>query len=296
MNETHSLTDLEPSAIVADFERRSRRFETPCGDGVLVWNVWGSGPAVLLLHGGHGSWSHWIRNIDVLARDRTVLVPDIPGYGDSAMPPRQDHAAIASVLAAGLRHLVASEIPIDMIGFSFGGIVAAFLAAFYPELARRLILVDSGGGLDTPLGNIDLRRVRGLEGAERRAAQRANLLGLMLHAPESVDELALHLQATNEARARLDARPLVIHGNLLEALRQVSVQIDAIWGEHDRPHPPADQEVVLRGFDPDLDFRVIPAAGHWAMYERPVEFNNVVLDLLARPLRTRSVVQQCSQT
>jgi 2-hydroxy-6-oxonona-2,4-dienedioate hydrolase len=68
-------------------------------------------------------------------------------------------------------------------------------------------------------------------------------------------------------------------------LPRVSVQLDAIWGEHDRPHPdPAVQESVLRRFHPGLDFRVITDAGHWAMYERPDEFNRTLLELLARPL------------
>jgi pimeloyl-ACP methyl ester carboxylesterase len=76
---------------------------------------------------------------------------------------------------------------------------------------------------------------------------------------------------------------------LLQVLPSICAQLDAIWGEHDRPHPgPAIQEKVLRRFHPHLDFRVITGAGHWAMYERPSEFNRTLLDLLARPLRSGS--------
>jgi pimeloyl-ACP methyl ester carboxylesterase len=280
-------TDAEPAAIIADFERRARRFETPCGDGSLVWRAWGSGPPVILAHGGHGAWSHWIRNIDALAQERTVWAPDLPGCGDSAMPPRDDHAAIADAIAAGLRRLIGPELPVDIVGFSFGGVVSAHLAAFHPEIVRRMILVDTGG-LNLPMGHIDVRGIRGLEDTERRAVLRANLLSLMLHDPASVDELALHLLATNGRRGRLDAAALVLPDKLLRVLPRVSVQLDAIWGEHDGPHPdPAAQERVLRGFQPDLDFRVIPGAGHWSMYEGPAAFNRTVLGLLARPLRPR---------
>jgi pimeloyl-ACP methyl ester carboxylesterase len=45
------------------------------------------------------------------------------------------------------------------------------------------------------------------------------------------------------------------------------------------------QEAVLRRFQPQLDFRVIRGAGHWAMYERPEEFNRTVIDLLGRSRR-----------
>jgi len=52
----------------------------------MVWRVWGGGPPLVLLHGGTGSWMHWIRNIEELARDFTVVAPDIPGSGESASP------------------------------------------------------------------------------------------------------------------------------------------------------------------------------------------------------------------
>src|ERR1700722_5570836 len=227
---------IAPATTLAAFEARARRFETPCGQGSLVWRSWGNGPPALLAHGSHGGWSHWIRNIDTLAQVRTLWVPDLPGYGESGMPPSQDHAAIASTLASGLRRLIPSDLPLDLIGFSFGGVVGAYLAARYPELVRRLIFVGTGG-LDTPMGRVELRRLRGLEGSERRAGHRANLLGLMLHEPASVDELALHIHETNGARARLDPKALVLPDKLVSALPQLSVQFDAIWGELDRPHP-----------------------------------------------------------
>jgi pimeloyl-ACP methyl ester carboxylesterase len=287
MNAVSLTTDAEAAAVVADFERRARRFETPCGDGALVWRAWGSGPPVLLAHGGHGGWSHWIRNIDALAAERTVWAPDLPGLGESAMPPRVDHEAISEALATGLRRLIGPDLPVDIVGFSFGGVTGAHLAAFHPELVRRLILVDCGG-LDLPMGHIDVRGIRGLPDAERRAVLRANLLSLMLHHPASVDELALHLQALNGRRARIQAETLVLPDKLLNVLPRVSVQLDAIWGEFDGPHPdPAAQATVLRRFQPDLDFRVIAGAGHWAMYERSDAFNRTVLDLLSQPLRAR---------
>lgn len=277
--------DAASAAVVADVERRARRFETPCGDGVLVWRAWGDGPPVLLAHGSHGGWSHWIRNIDALAAGRTVWAPDLPGYGESAPAEREDQDAIADALAQGLRQLVGPELPLDVVGFSFGGVACAYLAANHPELVRRLIIVGSGG-LDTPVGHIEMQRLRGLEGEARRDVLRANLLALMLHHRDSVDELALHLQVTNGLRARLDPSPLVLPDKLLHALPRITAQIDAIWGEHDRPHPVATgQEPVLRRFQPALEFRVIADAGHWAMYERPAAFNQTLLELLDQPLR-----------
>jgi pimeloyl-ACP methyl ester carboxylesterase len=288
MNVDVSPSDAEAAAIVAEFESRARRFETPCGDGFLVWHAWGSGPPLVLAHGSHGAWSHWIRNIDALSAERTIWAPDLPGYGSSAKPAHENHAAISDALAAGLHALIdASERPLDIVGFSFGGTAAAYLSVYHPEVVRRVVLVGTGG-LDTPMGDIKLKRLRGLEGEERRAAFRENLLVLMLHNKNSADDLALYLQMTNISRARLDPVPLVLPDMLLKALPQMSVPFDAIWGEYDAPHPnPPIQEPVLRRFQPEMEFRVIADAGHWAMYEQPDAFNQTLLDILARPLRRR---------
>ena len=76
-----------PEAIVAEAEAEMTRLETPCGDGSMIWRRRGSGPPLVMLPGGHGSWTHWIRNIPVLAREHTVFAADLPGEGSSAVPP-----------------------------------------------------------------------------------------------------------------------------------------------------------------------------------------------------------------
>ena len=63
------------------------RLVTPCGDGEMVWRCWGEGPALVLLHGGIGSWRHWVRTIGVFAPHYRIFAPDTPGLGESAMPP-----------------------------------------------------------------------------------------------------------------------------------------------------------------------------------------------------------------
>lgn len=273
--------DDAAEAFVADLERRAGRFETPCAGGPITWRAWGSGPPVLLAHGAQGAWSHWIRNIDALAEERTVWAVDLPGSGDSALAESKDHASISAALAAGISQLIGNA-PIDLVGFSFGGVAFAHLAAYHPELARRLILIGTGG-LGTPVGRVDMRPVRKLQGEERKAAHRANLLGLMLH--EGADDLAIRVQEMNVFRSRLDAIGLVLPDKLAAILPHVRAPYDAIWGEYDRPHPPGPQEPVLRAIQPNMDFRVIADAGHWVMFERPGAFNEALLEMLSKPPR-----------
>ena len=283
------MSEAQPEAVLAALEARGRRVETPCGDGALVWRVWGEDkpdrPALVLGHGGQGAWSHWVRNIDVLSAHYRVIVPDLPGHGESAMPASEDHDGISAAIAKGMRHLLGEGEQALFTGFSFGGAVFTHFAVRYPQFVRRVIIVGTGG-LDTPHGHVDLGRVGGLQGEERRAAIKRNLLGLMLHHADSVDDMAMHLLVANGRQARLTVPGLVIPDRVLQVLPQVRVPLDAIWGEFDRPHPdPQLQEDVLRRFQPLCDFRVIAGAGHWAMYERAEVFNAVLLDMLEGPVR-----------
>lgn len=279
-------SQLDPAEIFTRIEERSHRIETPCGEGTMVWRIWGEGEPLILSHGAQGSWSHWIANIEALSQKRMLVVADMPGHGDSALPPSHDHPGISAVLAEGLRRIVGDRLPVDLVGFSFGGVAFAHFASRHPEMVRRLILVGCGG-LDTPHGHIDLRRVGGLQGEERRAALKANLLGLMLHHPDSADDIAIHQLTTNARRARLkNAAELVIPDHLVEVLPSIEVPVDAIWGEFDRPHPhPHLQEAVLRRFQPDTDFRVVADSGHWVMYDQPEAFNRTLLAMLDEPPR-----------
>ncbi|MBB4858490.1 pimeloyl-ACP methyl ester carboxylesterase [Novosphingobium chloroacetimidivorans] len=263
-------------AILDDLDSRAERIETPCADGTVVWRAWGRGEPLILAHGAQGSWQHWVRNIDSLARDRRVIAVDLPGHGDSALPETLDHRGIAKALAHGLEQILGANAPADLCGFSFGGVCFAHLAAYHPQVARRLILVGCGG-LGTPHGEVHLQRVSGLRGEARTAVLRSNLLGLMLHHAESADGLAIHMLLPNAKRARLIAADMVMPDKLLRILPEVRCRVDAIWGEYDRPHPdPALQQAALRSVCPDAGFEVVADAGHWAMYERPQAFERAL--------------------
>ena len=65
------------------------RIELPTPGGIQVWHAWNTsaGRPLVLLHGGSGSWTHWLRNIQGLSKDRAVYALDLPGFGDSDLPP-----------------------------------------------------------------------------------------------------------------------------------------------------------------------------------------------------------------
>jgi len=86
-----ALATLPVPAQVLALEQQARRETTPCGAGDMVWHTWGTPrdgvPPLVLLHGGSGSWTHWVRNIaDLVDAGRELWIPDLPGFGDSASP------------------------------------------------------------------------------------------------------------------------------------------------------------------------------------------------------------------
>lgn len=254
----------------------------------MIWRAWGHGPPLVLLHGGHGSWAHWIRNIDDLANAWTVWAPDLPGCGDSASPQRlDDGSCFGEALARGLGALPDMTAMVDVVGFSMGGVIGAHLAVAAPERVRRLVLVDAGG-LNAPLGPLVMTSLRNLTGEALKAAHRANLLSLMIRDPMHADELAVFIQALNAPKNRVKPGPLILPDKLILRLPQVRAQIDAIWGEHDAPHPdPAAQHAILRQVQPGCEMRVIGGSGHWSPYEDAHQFNKTLRNLLATPLRAK---------
>lgn len=265
-------------------ERLARRVETPCGAGAMVWHVWGEGPPVVLIHGGSGSWSHWVRSIGPLAASgRSVYVPDLPGCGDSAPPPQgHDGDALPPWIDRGVRALLGAT-PFDLVGFSFGAMVSGFFAADYPAQVRRLILVGAPALSSAPMAKVALREWLPLpDGPEREAAMLFNLRALMLARDESVDELALTLYADALKRDRLTKRRMAATDVLLRTMPRIACPVWGIWGAedvlyHDR------FDVVTQGIARAPDFRslaMIPRAGHWVQFEDADAFNPLLLAML----------------
>ena len=268
-------------ALVAGVEAEARRVETPCGDGSLVWRIWGSGPPLVLLHGGYGSWTHWIRNIPALSRRFTVIALDLPGLGDSATPPEPWTAdGLAAIVVTGLdRVLPAGERP-HLAGFSFGGVIGGVVAAQLGDRLKAFTVVGSNG-LGLERSPTPLERVAADADEEREfATHRYNLNQLMIHDPGKIDELALWLQKTNHARARMRSRRFSRSGALVEALPKITARLDGIWGERDATAYPHVEERrrILQSVQPSARFTVVPGAGHWVQFEAADAFNRIISD------------------
>jgi pimeloyl-ACP methyl ester carboxylesterase len=276
--------------IVARLEALATRRETPCGAGVMVWRSWGDTgvhqPPVVLFHGGSGSWTHWVRNIGPLvAAGRQVIAADLPGFGDSAMPPSGGDAdALVAPLAEGLNALLGG-VPCDLVGFSFGGMTAGMLLAEHPALARRLVLVGAPAMGVTPERQFELKAWRHLPtAAEQEAVHRFNLAALMLKDGSLIDGLALELHIANLQRDRMPRRRLAHTDILARSLTRVRCPVHAIYGAHDALYKAwiHQLEAAYAAAAPNVrGLTLIPDSGHWVQFERPEAFDAALLRALA---------------
>ncbi|KQP17641.1 alpha/beta fold hydrolase [Pseudorhodoferax sp. Leaf267] len=275
---------------IARLQAAAQPLQTPCGDGHIQWHRWGpadAGPRgpVVLLHGGSGSWTHWVRNIDALvAAGRQVLAPDLPGFGDSAVPPGGGDAdAVAPALEQGLQLLLGAQ-ACDLVGFSFGGLTAGLLLAEHPARATRLVLVGAPAMGVSDAGQIALRGWRHLpDAAAREAVHRHNLAVLMLHKPEAIDALALALHGANVERDRMQRRRLARTEALKNALQRVACPVHAIYGNEDVLYA-GRMEALAKAFAESPHFQgltLVDEAGHWVQYERPDAFDAALRQVLA---------------
>ncbi len=278
---TGSVAD--PLAEVARWDAAANRSETPCGDGKLVWRSWGQGRPLLLLHGGAGYWRHWIRNLAALTAHHRVFAPDLPGLGDSDMPPHQPWTVVetARLVADGLVRQLPPNTCFDVMGFSFGTLISGGVAASRQDRVGRIVLVGASG-LGFARGDIVLEKVRGKTGEVLMEAHRTNLERLMIADPQRVDAQALAIQDWNTTHARLRSVGLSATSVLRDLLQGVPARLSAIWGGQDAVARKtlAERRQALQALQPDADVRIIPRAGHWVAYEAADTFNTMAAEML----------------
>ena len=287
---TALLTGQIPSAQVSRWQQHARRVFVPHAGGQLLVHHWQPGQTnaqapVVLLHGGSGSWTHWVRSIaPLLAAGHAIWAIDLPGFGDSdAIPGVMDADGMLETLAMALQRLFRWQ-PVQLIGFSFGAMTAGMLVARYPHLAQHLVLVGAPGlGLNAhpPL------RLKGWRHLKEPHAQLAchlfNLKTLMLAYPQNLDQDTLALHIANVRRDNLPRRRLSSTDVLLHALAEVTCPVTAIYGEHDALYPGLLDDVEARMAACTRRFQGlhrISGAGHWVQYESPQAFHKVLLPRL----------------
>lgn len=205
----------------------------------------GEGSPVVLLH-GIGSFSlEWSLVIPRLVATSRVIVPDLPGLGNSDARGRRLDAATLTSWLLELIERTCVEKP-TLVGHSMGGSVAAHFAVRYGDRLRRIVLIDAGSlGRFRPAPGLIVALIR--YGARPSLASRERFLRQVLSDPErarvSWGDRWAALEAYDLEQA-CDKSVNRANGQLIrrigsrrvpsDELRMIGVPVSLIWGKEDR--------------------------------------------------------------
>lgn len=242
----------------------------------------GGGPALIMLHGGVGSSNHWVRNVDALGAHFSVYAVDLPGFGrtpitDEKMAPE----AYVDLCIRSIDALLPDD-PAYLLGFSFGGLIGAYVAAALPGRFDKVSLISPGGLKSIRESNPTYRKMPPADApeAEIREVVGHNLLQLMLHSPASVCDETVDMQLENIANTRFHSQRVSRYDCLLDEIRRIDAPLQILLGEHDTVLYPSHERRIayIRTARPDARIDMIPGAGHWMQYENAAAVNAAVID------------------
>ena len=228
----------------------------------LAYEVAGSGPPLILLHGLSGSGRWWGRNVPAFADSFRTYTVDLPGFGESRGVRWSRLDDIADRL---VDWLVDEGVPkAHVAGHSLGGAVAARLAARHPDRIDRLVLVDAA---------IRLQGRRTIV----RPAQVMHTIGRgsLGFAPLLVRDL-LRCHPRSFVAATVDA----LQTDWEPHLRRIEAPTLVVWGERDAITPRALGHEIA-AVVPGARLITLAEAGHNPLWERAEAFNAEVLRFLA---------------
>lgn len=249
----------------------------------LAYRRAGSGPSLVLLHGGVADSREWSRQFVGLADYYDVLAWDAPGFGSSTDPPetfrlRNYADALADLIASldlGRPHVG---------GLSFGAGLALELYRRHPLVPRSLVLASAYAGWpgSLPTDQVQRRLASALRMAEQPAeewlADFMNGLLTASAAPELRQELASILSDTRPATIRTSAHAFA-EADLRDALPHIDVPTLLLYGTLDRRSPPEIAEELHRQI-PSSTLVFMPEVGHQSNMEAPEQFNDAVRTFL----------------
>ncbi len=233
------------------------------------------GEVVLLVHGFGGDKDNWVRFARFLSEDYRVVVPDLPGFGETSRDLEGDYSvpAQARFLATFARALELG--PFHLVGHSMGGHIAGYYAGQHPASLLSLGFVTNSG-ITLPgmtVGAEDQRE------AILIPTTRAEFDALIEHASYEAPFIPWPVAGYLAARSIANAD---IKGRVWQQLRDdrasgletilptLEMPIFILWGRHDRLIDVATVD-VMKVLVPTATAIVIDEAGHLPMLERPSE-------------------------
>jgi pimeloyl-ACP methyl ester carboxylesterase len=239
----------------------------------------GSGAPLLILHGELGV-PGWLRAYELLAEHFTVYVPSLPGFGQSTRPDWVISVRdLAAWVAWCVRDLRLAQ-PLNVIGCSLGGWLAAEIATINATLFHKMVLVGAAG-LKPEVGEVWDYFVH----APREAFAQA------FHNPAQAPEYAMYygkvwtpeeegqIENNREMASRVLWKPYMRSHTLRPLLRSIATPTLVVWGREDAIIPLNAGQLYQQAI-PGATLQVLDGCGHMPEMEQPDVFARLVLDFL----------------
>jgi pimeloyl-ACP methyl ester carboxylesterase len=255
----------------------------------------GDGPPVVLVHGIAGNWQNWLENIPRLARERRVVALDLPGFGASDdLVHEPSMSRYGRTVEALCDRLDLGEIA--LVGNSMGGFISAETTIQFPERVERLVLCSAAGITTSDLRIapvVTAARVLAMGGARsaaeiRMAVTRPRLrhaiFSLITRHPTRLKPDVLFEISRGAGRdAFVPVLRSILEYDFRDRLPEIRCPTLILWGRNDAivPSPDAyEYERLIPGTQPVV---MMEETGHLPMVERPVTFNDAVLEFISGP-------------
>jgi pimeloyl-ACP methyl ester carboxylesterase len=244
--------------------------------------IGGQGDPVVLLHGWPQTWYEWHKVMPALAKNYTVIVPDLRGLGDSSKPA----SGYDSNTTAEDIHQLVTQLgfnDIFLVGHDLGAFVSYSYAAAHPNEVSRLVILDvpiagTGPALNlTRLWHIPFHMVRDIpetlvEGKEREYLTwfyRNGAYNPAAITEEDIDEYVSHYSAPGGIRAGFEyyrAIPLGVEQIKEYSKVKLPMPVLALGGEYSFGTAALDS---MKSLATDVRGGIVPLSGHWIAEERP---------------------------
>jgi 2-hydroxymuconate-semialdehyde hydrolase len=261
--------------------------------GSVRYLAGGQGPPVLLLHGfGFGAVENWSKQGPALARKHQVIAPDLYWFGASV--PSGTVESAAAEADAMVELLDALQIArADVMGASFGGLVAIHMALRHPERVDRIVLVDAAGVRPTREEQLRIAASFGGQHSVEDLLMPTQLGALKTflervvyrHKPPFPDwvlrQVMRELGRNREPKTRLCR---ALQGELFdeEQLSRIVARTLVVWGRND-PLLLVSMGQRMAHAIPGAELLVFENAAHSAMLELPGPFNDAIANFLDGP-------------
>lgn len=229
----------------------------------------GHGDPVVVVHGGGAGADSWIEEAIELARNYTVYIPDLPGFG---LSPRMGEKFVMDEYISFIEEFVTSLglIRFNLVGHSLGGGIAGDYALHHPERVNKLVLVSSVG-LGKEISIWARLACWSLSGISRNALRAARwIAGRFSHHHESLAVLSGFAISIGLALMNLEGQKI----SLVSQLSTLLVPTLLIWGARDNVVPVAHGYAASR-IIPHCEIKVFDDCGH-SVYQQAHDFCRVL--------------------